>query len=240
MPSWCTTRITKPLGLAHTALDTPGLIAGPRLLRSACARVGPRLARRGRRPALDRSRPARLPRHPHRGRPARAGRARHPRQARALDKLGVGLGWMIAPAFPVIHRRGSSTTADARRRHRRLSHLRRGRSGDRLGGRRAGQPGALGDAHRHGASCERCEPVGQHALQRGDLQRRREQVALAGVAAQLAQVGELAPPPRSPRPPCAGRGCGRAGRASGSARPSPAAETNVRSILSESTGSCCR
>ena len=35
------------------------------------------------------------------------------------------------------------------------------------------------------------ELIGQHALERGHLERRREQVALAGVAAELAQVGEL-------------------------------------------------
>ena len=54
----------RPLGLTHTALDTPGLTQGHGFFGRAAHVLGPRVARRRGRAALDRPRHARLPRHP--------------------------------------------------------------------------------------------------------------------------------------------------------------------------------
>ena len=85
--------------------------------------------------------------------------------------------------------------------------------------------------------------VGQEALERGGLERRCEQVALAAVAAEFLQAFELGmssmPSATVRRPRLRPSWTSVWIRASDSGECDEAA-MNVRSILSESTGNCCR
>ena len=92
------TRITQPLGLAHTALDTPGLTQGHGFFgRDAHAWDLASLAGAGGLRSTARDMLAYLAIHARR-RPAEQA-ARDTRVKRAsMGKLGVGLGWIILPA----------------------------------------------------------------------------------------------------------------------------------------------
>ena len=104
-------RITAPLGLHHTALDTPGLTQGHGFFGRAGARLGPRVgwpAPAGcARPPRDML--AYLAIHaPADGPLAAAARETRVRRG-AMGKLGVGLGWVILPAGSGRSGSGSST-----------------------------------------------------------------------------------------------------------------------------------
>ena len=136
-------RITGPLGLQHTALDTPGPGPGPHAprasptppwnladlagaggLRSTAADLLAYLALHARRdgPLADAAREARRPR-------------------AKLGAVQIGLAWLIVPADKGLPLALAARRRPARGRHGRLPHVRRRGAGHRHGRRRAREPG---------------------------------------------------------------------------------------------------
>ena len=235
------TRITGPLGLSTPRSTRP---ASRRATASSAATRTPGTSLRWRaRAGCARPRATCSPTSPStRGDGPLAEAARDTRVRRAdMGKLGVGLAWIVLPADTGPSWAGfEARDADARRRHRRLQGLRLGRPGDGQGRRRARQPGALGDAASASSSCERCEPVGQHRAPA----RRPPAAARTGSPAPASQPSSRrcaswlsssipSATVRRPRLRPSWTSVWISASASG-------AETNVRSILSASTGSCCR
>ena len=142
-------RVTGHLGLTHIALDTPGLTQGHGFFGRATPSWDlASLAGAGGLRSTAREMLAYLAIHSTDGPLAQAARDTRVRRA-DMGKLGVGLAWLILPANAIGGLQPRA--ADARRRDRGLPCLCRGRSGDRWGGRRARQPGAVGDRARHRA-----------------------------------------------------------------------------------------
>ena len=102
-------RITSPLGLHHTALDTPGLTQGHGFFGRPTRPWQLASAGRRRRAALDRARHARLPRHPQHRRPAGRGGARDPRAPRCDGRPRRRPGLGDPPGRPGRNGSGSST-----------------------------------------------------------------------------------------------------------------------------------
>ena len=173
------------------------------------------------------ARPARLPRHPHaRDGPlaaARADAARRGRRRRLGQGRRSGSAWLDPARLGTssMHDGGTggfrsfAAVVPATGRRSSCSAARRARSVDRLG--------------IEALQARDAETTDRPARARARRPRAAARTGSPGRCRSRARAGARAGPrPRCPRRPCAGRGCGRAGRASGSAGPTRASARRRR------------